>query len=229
MIVFLEIVAGPDEGLKFKAEEGLMIGRVTGEIILNDPKISALHAVIELNSKGQLSLVDQGSSNGLVINGKKVKHITLLPGVVFEIGRTHVRVIQIEEDAALAYGDIITWRAILREEIPKLGGKNVSNGSHIQPLSSAIVLQFLQGVQADEVITLGYAPRSAGFHSIDICLLDDDAPEKAFEIQSKAGQAIIKNLAPTRVYLNKDLFKEAALNEGDQISFGNTIIKVGYI
>ena len=64
---------------------------------------------------------------------------------------------------------------------------------------------------------------------MDIRLLDDEAPEFAFELIPTPGLAKIKSHAPTRVYLNKELFKEAFLNEGDLISFGNTIIRVGYV
>lgn len=229
MVTFLEIVAGPDEGLKFRAEEGVMIGRVKGQVLLNDPKVSSLHAGIELDGKGQLIIVDQGSSNGLIINSRKVKRIALLPGVVFEMGRTHLKVIQMDDEEAEAYGAVITWRSILREEIPRLGGKNISSGQNIHAFPVAVILQFLQGIQADEVVTLGYGPRKAGFHGMDISLLDDEAPESAFEIIPTAGQAMIKSHAPTRVFLNEELFKEEYLNEGDQISFGNTIIRVGYI
>lgn len=144
MVIFLEITAGPDEGLKFKAQEGLMIGRVKGQVLLNDPKVSSLHAAVELDNKGQMILVDQGSSNRLLINGRKVKRIALLPGVIFELGRTQIKVIQLPEEEAEAYGSVITWRSILKEEIASLGGQNIPTQPAPMAFSSALVLQFLQ-------------------------------------------------------------------------------------
>lgn len=229
MVIFLEVTTGPDEGLKFKADEGIVIGRTKGQVLLNDPKVSSVHAAIERDSKNQLVLVDQGSSNGLVINGRKVKKIALLPGVSFEMGRSQIKVFQMDEEEAAGYGSIITWRSQLREELPKSGGRNLQLKAAPSAFPVALTLHFLQGIQTDDVLTLGYGPRKAGFHEMDIRLLDDEAPEFAFELLPTSGLAKIKSLAPTRVYLNKELFKEAFLNEGDLISFGNTIIRVGYV
>lgn len=229
MVTFIEVLTGADEGLKFKAEAGIQIGRSKGHVILNDSKISGLHAEVQIDARGQLVLIDLDSSNGLIINGRNVKRIALLPGVVFELGRTQLKVFQMEELDAEAYGAVITWRTTLREELPKLEGHNVLPPNPPEPFVAALRLNFIQGVQADQAIVLGYGPRWAGSLSMDVELLDEEAPEKAFVIEPGPGVAFIKSLAPTRVYLNQKLFDKEPLNDGDQVSFGNTIILVSYL
>lgn len=229
MITFLEVIGGNDEGLKFRAEPGIQLGRARGQVILSDPKVSSLHAEIQVDAKGQLILVDLDSSNGLLINGQNVKKIALLPGVVFEMGRTQLKVVQLDEHDAIALGAIVTWRAAIKDDVLKLPGENQLLPESPVSLSPFLKLTFIQGLQTDQVFSVGYVPRTAGSHSLDLELLDPEAPERAFRILQGPGQAIIESLAPTRVYLNKKLFIKAPLNEGDQISFGQSILRVNYI
>jgi hypothetical protein len=229
MITFIEVIAGNDEGLKFRAEAGIQLGRSRGQIILSDPKISGRHAEIQIDAKGQLILVDLDSSNGILINGQNVKKIALLPGVVFEIGRTQLKVVQMNEDDAEALGAIVTWRAAIKDDVLKMPGENKQLAEVPAALSPFLKLTFIQGLQTDQVFPIGYVPRTAGTHSLDLELLDPEAPENAFRIVQGPGQAMIESLAPTRVFLNKKLFVKAPLNEGDQISFGQSVLKVNYL
>ena len=63
------------------------IGRAAdNEIVLNDPKVSRYHAVIEWNGSGFL-LRDLGSTNGTFVNGAQVEGPLLLrPGDELAIG-----------------------------------------------------------------------------------------------------------------------------------------------
>ncbi|MFP5518622.1 MAG: FHA domain-containing protein [Bdellovibrionia bacterium] len=229
MVIYLEVIGGTDQGLKFKAEQGLQIGRSRGQIQLNDPKISGLHAEIQKNERDQWVLVDLGSSNGLIINGRKVKKITLLPNVVFEVGRTQLRVLALEEEVAEALGNIITWRHQLTALLSSEALTNQPPAIAPEPLSQALKLRFIQGIQADQEFTIGYVPRLAGSRSLDIELQDEHAPEEAFRIHAGPRQPFIENLAPTRVQLNKKTFSKEPLNDGDVISYGNSLIKVAYL
>ncbi|MNJ91041.1 FHA domain protein [compost metagenome] len=229
MVTFIEIIDGNNEGSRFKIEEGLTLGRSKAHIVVKDPKVSSTHAKIILDGKGQFVLVDQGSSNGIHINGRRVKKVALLPGVIFELGRTQFKVVQIEEEQAVDFSRLVTWRIIAKESISGMDMQNRTIEGSPQSFTPALRLTFTQGIQADQEIVLGYGPRNAGAQSLDIELLDEDAPKEAFEIRPGPGQAEIKIKAPGRVTLNNTSKTADVLQDGDFISFGTTIIKVSYL
>lgn len=229
MVTFIEIIEGAAEGSRFKIEEGLTLGRSKADIVIKDPKISSTHAQIALNSKGQYVLVDMESSNGLHINGRRVKKVALLSGVIFEVGRTQFKVITVEETEAVDFSRIITWRSTLSGFLHGMQTPERAEGLSLQGFSPALRLHFVQGIQTDVEIILGYGPRQAGSDSLDIELLDEEAPREAFELHAGPGAVEIKILAPGQVTLNKKSVDTEMLKDGDVIGVGNTLIKVTYI
>ncbi len=81
----IKAVHGPLKGQTFPLKEGMTLGRQSGDICLADPKASSLHAKVVSGPKG-LVLLDQGSKNGLKVQGEKVTSIDLTPGTSFQIG-----------------------------------------------------------------------------------------------------------------------------------------------
>lgn len=229
MVTFIEIIVGNNEGSRFKVDEGVTLGRSKADIVIKDPKVSSSHAQIHLDGKGQYVLVDLDSSNGIHISGRRVKKVALLPGVIFEIGRTQFKVVQIEDANADDFSRFVTWRTIAKEAVSGMDLKNRTVDGFPQSFTPPVRLSFVQGIQADQEIVLGYGPRRAGSQSLDIELLDEDAPKEAFEIHPVAGQAEIKIKAPGRVTINNTSRTADILHDGDLITVGNTIIKVSYL
>jgi hypothetical protein len=75
---------------------GLVIGRGTeADLRINDPGISRRHAQIRVNVAGpgmQIDIVDLDSTNGIVVNGQRVRHAVLQEGSRIEIGSTRMLV-----------------------------------------------------------------------------------------------------------------------------------------
>ncbi len=65
-------------------------------VFVPDPHISRKHASLDLVSDGSMTLMDLGSTNGIVVNGKKVPSAILNPGDSFSIGETHFIVMKNE-------------------------------------------------------------------------------------------------------------------------------------
>jgi hypothetical protein len=230
MVTFIEITDGANEGSRFQVEEGTTVGRSNADIVVQDPKISGTHAQVALDGKGQLVLIDLDSSNGIRINGRRVKKVALLSGVSFELGRTQFKVLTVEEGFAGDFARFMTWRSILRGRLQPLAEAEApSKPSDLQSFSPAIKLTFTRGIQADQEIILGYGPRMAGSGSLDIELLDEAAPKKAFELCPGPGMVELKVLAPGHVHLNSKSLNAEMLKDGDLISTGNTLIKVTYL
>jgi pSer/pThr/pTyr-binding forkhead associated (FHA) protein len=73
---------------------GLVIGRGSeADLRINDPGISRRHAQIRVNPAGpslQIDIVDLGSTNGIVVNGQRVRQAVLQEGSRIEIGSTRM-------------------------------------------------------------------------------------------------------------------------------------------
>lgn len=289
MAFYLEVLTGKHSGTRVSLYDGMTIGRKEGDLLLDDdPKVSGLHAKIILDNKNQFILMDEGSANGLVLSGRKVKKIAMLPGVNFRIGGTQFRVIREDErseisefsetkipvpptpeappapafvppgskaaepvvfkiieaappplfkPASLAQKNQIearelqlkTWKERVQdllanqpeppqEELPKLGA-----------FSPALILDFVEGLQAEQKITIGYGPRTAGFGNLDLELLDPKLPEKTFELLPGPGSVEIRDLTGGQMLVNGRPQKSCFLEEGDVISWGYTKIKVRYL
>jgi hypothetical protein len=85
---------------------GLVLGRGTeADLQINDPGVSRRHAEIRVlpgESAPQVSVVDLGSTNGMLVNGQRVEHATLQDGATVKIGNTTmtVRYVPRRKDAA---------------------------------------------------------------------------------------------------------------------------------
>lgn len=85
----LMVIAGNDKGRIFSVRtEEVQIGRrEDNEICLHDLNISRLHAKIKFTADG-LVIQDSNSTNGLKVNGKKVKDHILQNKDIIELGTT---------------------------------------------------------------------------------------------------------------------------------------------
>ncbi|WOQ16835.1 DUF3662 and FHA domain-containing protein [Raineyella sp. W15-4] len=73
---------------------GFIIGRGTSaDLRINDPGISRQHAEIKVSGTGddqQVTIVDLGSTNGIIVNGQRVTQAILTEGSRIEIGSTRM-------------------------------------------------------------------------------------------------------------------------------------------
>ncbi len=69
-------------------EKGLMIGRDPPpcDIVMMDPNVSRVHAWVTLK-KGEVVIIDRGSTNGTYVNQVKVQNTSLKSGDINQLGR----------------------------------------------------------------------------------------------------------------------------------------------
>jgi hypothetical protein len=73
------------------------------DLVLNDPRCSRRHAVIEAGPQG-LSVRDTGSANGVVVNGEKVERANLKPGDEVRLGEIVLKVLPEEVPGTVVMG-----------------------------------------------------------------------------------------------------------------------------
>ena len=75
---------------------GLVIGRGTeADLRINDPGISRRHAQIIVTGTGDVQtirIVDLGSTNGITVDGRKVREADVTDGTRIDIGSTRLLV-----------------------------------------------------------------------------------------------------------------------------------------
>lgn len=92
MALKLKALSGPLKGQEFPLKAGLRIGRSKGDILLDDGKVSSLHAFLT-EEGGAFVLNDNGSKNGIRVGRERVGTVELKLGVVFQIGQSDFEVI----------------------------------------------------------------------------------------------------------------------------------------
>lgn len=230
MAFYIEALEGPHKGESFLIKEGFEIGRSKGKIVLKrDSKVSSLHALVRKNKRGELSLLDLHSANGIKLQGERVKKITLLVGVTFEIGRSVFRVVEREapEAATEPVKKEDLWLEQLLREVPLLLGPHRAEPKSICAFQPAVVLEIQRGIQADKKIILGYGPREFGADTLDVELEEVSAPPQAFYLVPVDGGVEFRTQHPKVVLLNEKSTPSQLLQVGDLIRMGQTLIKFG--
>ncbi|GIL17212.1 MAG: hypothetical protein BroJett040_09630 [Oligoflexia bacterium] len=226
MALYLEVIQGDNIGSKYLILNGFRLGRTTGDILIPDKKISSLHAQVEKESTGNLALVDLGSSNGILINGQKVKRVGLIPGVSFQVGRTFLKVIEIDQLSPEGMRLSSRWVDVLAREVPNLLAQNAENPTPVKAFTPAITLSFIEGPQTDKVVYLGFGPRRFGADVLDVELECPESPGLAFEIIPDQDGVRFQSYEKEVVQLNGQPVDSALLVDGDIIGVGLTRIKV---
>lgn len=90
---YLEFLSGADRGSRIDIGDALSVGqsRQCGLSIPNDTRLSPTHCVVLATDQGHYILRDEGSTNGTVVNSKRVSEIPLAGGEVIMVGRTVLR------------------------------------------------------------------------------------------------------------------------------------------
>jgi pSer/pThr/pTyr-binding forkhead associated (FHA) protein len=85
------VISGPDAGLEVSVSgRPVSIGKgATADLVLSDPAVSRLHAVISLEPNG-FYVQDLGSTNGTEIDGVAIERAPLRPGARLRIGASIV-------------------------------------------------------------------------------------------------------------------------------------------
>src|SRR5687767_4519795 len=78
----------------------IKLGKVpSAHLKLDDETVSRMHAIIEVNGPGDVSIIDLGSTKGTFVNGQKVNKAKLQSGDTIVVGETRIELaIGVSED-----------------------------------------------------------------------------------------------------------------------------------
>jgi serine/threonine protein kinase len=139
MSLQLYVIAGPDVNRSFILHEGdgLMLGRAQQAYYrLNDPRVSRNHCQI-VRQGDRVTVIDNGGSGGVLVNGKLVRKRALALGDVLEVGESQLR-LQVGDypvDVAVATGG----------KQPAQTGKKVASLAELEALSGQALSHYRIG------------------------------------------------------------------------------------
>src|SRR5215470_1022944 len=71
----------------------------------DDESVSRMHAVIEVTSASDITIIDLGSTKGTIVNGKKINKASLQDGDIILLGDTKIVLSVGEEESAASDED----------------------------------------------------------------------------------------------------------------------------
>jgi hypothetical protein len=232
MALFLEILDGEHQGTLAQLQEGFSIGRKRGSLTLRDSKLSSLHAAVELRPNGSLWLVDQGSSNGIKLDGIRVDELELTAGREFILGRTAFKVVLGPDEAHEPSPDpgealiVREWWESLQELAERGIRLGPMKAKEIAAFRPPLKLRFIRGIQMGSEWIIGYGPRTVGTDSVDLTLEDVSLPGLCFSLIPQDQGAVLKNETDRSMKLNGRWVETEFLRSGDVIEIGSTQIQV---
>ena len=215
---------GPQKGNYFTVKKGLILTRnkkEEGDIFVEDPKASNPHAEI-IKKKGGFYLQDMDSKNGTYVNEEISDLFALKPGLKFRIGKTFFKVKAPPKPPKPKK----PWPEAVTEELSNLSLKD--RPRKLSPIQPSLILNFKSGVQKGDKWHICYGPRTAGSESLDLPILEPQAPDICFSLEPDKSSVLFKTSYPEKVLLNKDHISKKNLKAGDLISFASMLIEVRY-
>lgn len=102
----LVVMSGPQVGIRVSVQGNLLIGRdPDASLMLLDQGVSWHHAMVQ-DRAGAWTLVDMESTNGVLVNGKRVVEADLHHGDKVMLGETTLR-FEVQDGADAAYSEVI--------------------------------------------------------------------------------------------------------------------------
>ncbi len=236
MNIALKVTAGPLIDQIFTLTKPTSLGR-QGDIVLEDPKVSGIHATIAQTSSGKWVITDNESKNGIRVNEIRVKAVTLRPGVVFHIGESTFEVFsldppkeetKVQPEPSKPKKKHKYWYEALAQFLAQNKDEFKDKTLPLVALEPALVLEFVRGLQMNSKWILGYGPRKLGPSRIDLPIWEPGAPEVCFEIQPTNDGILFKTAHSNIVRLNNQQIDSQLLRMGDTISINDTLIEVDF-
>lgn len=228
MALYLEITSGDQIGQRYSVRSGMTIGRHKADLTLQDSKASGKHASVTMGPDGGLFLIDEGSSNGVKVQGQKVREIELLPGVEFQIGRTLIRVVELDPAEA---GEIVneepkTWQQVVSALALRAMEEARPTVREITAFTPPLRLTFVQGIQAGTEWIVGYGPREVGPASADLILEEPGLPPICFQLVPHKDGVLLRSTESIEIKVNGHITSSEFLHDGDELDIRTTRVRV---
>jgi pSer/pThr/pTyr-binding forkhead associated (FHA) protein len=204
------------------------VGRKAADVVLTDPTVSNIHAVIEFVG-AKLFLTDNDSTNGTHLNGERVESGPLANLDEIELGDTKL-LLSVVEDKYGAFAEAAEEES--EESRIEEGDTTIMTAplpNPEMPPNLQVVLDVAGGPDQGKVFKLGHRSTVIGRGQQADVRLSDSAVSKRhcqIEVHNK-DRMTIKDLASMNgTRLNDRYISAVKIRHGDQVKIGETVIKI---
>ena len=243
---FLKIVSGIKEGLNvpLAMDKPLCVGRRKGDLVLDDPLISSRHMEIRYVD-GAWKLLDLGSTNGTMVDGRLVREIVLSPGAEITVGGSRMVLFTAEEEGVVDTGGShpaapgsrqleVAW--LLDEELVEFkggqdstsaGGDIIGQDLRLPPSINAVV-EVIAGQDQGKIFRFVRGNVSIGRRMGEVPLTDVEVSRRHAVVEVFGREMIfLRDLGSTNgTYHNGRRVSISRLQPGDTIGVGKTVMKL---
>lgn len=228
---FLRVVSGVRQGLSvpLREEQPLLIGRVRGDVRLDDPLVSGAHCRVVFRN-GHFVLQDLGSTNGTVVDGRRIQDVVLRPGSEIVLGNTKLLVFGAEDDGAATGDDPddgVSW--LLDEERVSAGDTDDTLGQALRlPPGSGAKVRVLAGPDKGQEYPFARGSISIGRSQGEVPLNDPEVSRRHAVIEVfGTSMVFIRDAGSTNgTYHNGRRVQVSRLRAGDTVGCGKTVMKL---
>jgi pSer/pThr/pTyr-binding forkhead associated (FHA) protein len=219
----------------------LVIGRKQGDLLLDDPLISGVHARI-IPRDDKFVLQDVGSTNGTMVDGRLVREVVLRPGAEIVMG--NVRMIlflgsddeETDDEGGIGGGKQLEIAWLLDEELVEIGGASDRTGTppdvigqdlRLPPGMNA-VLEVVAGQDAGKVFRFSRGNVVVGRRGGEIPLSDVEVSRRHAIVEVFGRDMVfLRDLGSTNgTYHNGRRVAVGRLRNGDTVGVGRTVLQL---
>lgn len=226
-VPIFEIQDGPQKGERYLISAGQVLGGSKADIQIKNNHIDDLGCVVQQQGEGKFALFSQRNESPLTINDRRVKKVSLLPGVLFTVGVTSIKVLYIDQVDAEKLSQKDLWKNELQKMLGDLSFEN--NFKNIKPnnLNRPLKIEFTLGPLLQEIHEIGYLPRTFGMAQVSFDLQDLSLPREVFQLTVEKDDIFVSHLSSIPVFVNdKKIEAKTKLKMNDRISCGNTELRI---
>lgn len=229
--LFLRVVSGSRQGtsVPLKEDESLVIGRVRGDLRLDDALISGAHCRIVYRN-GRYVLQDLGSTNGTLVDGRPVQDVVLRPGAEIVVGNTRLLVFDAESEGD---GDDVregvAWLLDEEREGPGDGRPPSSLPTALAPVPGlALGLKVLAGQDRNATFDLAQGSSTVGRSQGDVPLNDAEVSRQHAVVEVFGRSMVfVRDLGSTNgTYHNGRRVQVSRLKPRDTLGCGKTVMRL---
>jgi len=236
------MMSGVKQGLNvpIPADAPLVIGRKRGDLLLDDPLISARHCQVWFRD-GRYYLKDLGSTNGTAVDGRMVREATLRPGAEITLGSSRA-ILYVgdeapeEEGAARPNASQLDLAWLLDEELVELPGSPektrnpadvIGQDLRLPPGLNALI-EVVAGQDAGRVFRFARGNISIGRKQGEVPLADVEVSRNHAVIEVFGREMIfLRDLGSTNgTYHNGRRVVVSRLSDGDTVGVGKTVMRL---
>jgi ABC transport system ATP-binding/permease protein len=238
---FLQIVSGPRQGtsVALSGVKPLVIGRKRGDLILDDPLVSGSHCRI-VERDGKLLLQDLGSTNGTLVDGRRVRETALQPGAEITVGNNKLILFvgeqppKAREEASHVTAPQLDIAWLLDEELVELRPNDNPHAADVigqdlrLPPGLNAVVEVVAGLDAGKVYRFSRGNIAIGRRVGEVPLSDVEVSRHHAVIEVFGREMIfLRDLGSTNgTYHNGRRISVAKLTNGDTVGCGKTVMRL---